>query len=180
MFVGWFPSGDLRNINYFLQLIPFCTPHSVHFIISPASHNADYYTSRAAILVYDYCLTFLTEVETCWSVGKLNWGLGLFYLNRYLTLFGYVPVMLQFFWSTSNPNKTEVSILLLSSGGGKMLKPTLSDVSSRRSRIVIKSTDYIYSCHHLESYHHYLAVTIQIIVSCRSPTFRTPLWRHWL
>ena len=51
-------------------------------------------------------------METCWRVRKLSWGLGLFYLNRYLTLFGSVPVMLQVFWSTSNPNKIEVSSML--------------------------------------------------------------------
>jgi hypothetical protein len=64
----------------------------------------------AAILLYDYCLTFAAEVERCWSARRLNWGLGFFYLNRYSTLFGHVPIMLEFFWSTSNPNKDEVSL----------------------------------------------------------------------
>jgi hypothetical protein len=67
----------------------------------------------AAILLYDYCLTFVAEVERCWVVRRLNWGLGFFYLNRYLMLFGYIPIMLEFFWSTSTPKKIEVSILLL-------------------------------------------------------------------
>ena len=66
----------------------------------------------AAILLYDYGLTFAAEVEWCWSARQLNWGLGFFYLNRYLTLFGHIPVMLEFFWSTSNPNKIKVSISL--------------------------------------------------------------------
>jgi len=69
----------------------------------------------AAVLLYDYCLTLVAEVERCWSARQLNWGLGFFYLNRYLTLFAHVPIMLEFFWSTSNPNKTEVSIPLLQS-----------------------------------------------------------------
>jgi len=90
------------------------------------------YFSWTAILVYDYCLTLFAEVETCWGVGKLNWGLGLFYLNRYLTLFGYIPVMVQHFGATSNPNKTEVSILLPSSRGRKMLKPIQMLVSGSR------------------------------------------------
>jgi len=64
----------------------------------------------AAILLYDYCLKFVAEVERCW-VGKLNWVAGFFYLNRYLTLFGHVPIMMEYFWSTPNPNKVEVSIL---------------------------------------------------------------------
>jgi hypothetical protein len=67
----------------------------------------------SAILLYDYCLTFVAEVERCWVVRRLSWGLGFFYLNRYLALFGYIPIMMMFFWTTSNLNKTEVSILLL-------------------------------------------------------------------
>ena len=63
-----------------------------------------------AILLYDYCLTFAAEVERCWRVRQLNWSLAFFYLNRYLVLFGHVPIMLEYFWS--NPNKTEVSISL--------------------------------------------------------------------
>ena len=65
----------------------------------------------AAILLYDYCLTFVAEVERCWVVGQLSWGLGFFYLNRYLVLFGHIPVMMEYFWTTSNSNKTEVSII---------------------------------------------------------------------
>jgi len=59
--------------------------------------------------------------------------LGFFYLNRYLALFGHIPMMMEFFWTTSNPNKTEVSILLLKitslKPGGKILMCSLSDVS---------------------------------------------------
>jgi uncharacterized membrane protein YqaE (UPF0057 family) len=75
----------------------------------------------AAILLYDYCLTFVAEVERCWVVRRLSWGLGFFYLNRYLMLLGYIPVMLYLFWSTSNPKKTEVSILLLKNPGPEVM-----------------------------------------------------------
>ena len=68
-----------------------------------------------AILIYDYCLTFVAEVERCWAVRRLNWALVFFYLNRYLTILGYIPIMLEYFWLTSNQNKTEVSVLLLKS-----------------------------------------------------------------
>jgi len=93
------------------------------------SLNADYYLSLVSfsILLYDYCLTFVAEVERCW-MGKLNWGTGFFYLNRYLTLFGHVPIMMEVFWSTSNPNKVEI-------------------------------------CHHLQSFHQFLAIAIQIVVA---------------
>jgi len=64
-------------------------------------------------------------VERCWRVKTLSWGLGLFYLNRYFALFGHVPVVLQYFWSTSNPNKTKVNIYILlpSICGGNKLNP---------------------------------------------------------
>lgn len=87
---------------------------SVRWIQSILPHHFPLTTTItwAAILLYDYCLTFAAEVERCWSAHRLNWSLGFFYLNRYLTLFGHVPIMIEFFWSTSNPNKTEVSISL--------------------------------------------------------------------
>ena len=82
-----------------------------------SAHNADIW---AAIPLYDYCLTFVAEVERCWAVRRLSWGLGFFYLNRYLALFGFTPIMLKFFWTTSNSNKTEVSILLLKIPTGEL------------------------------------------------------------
>jgi len=86
-----------------------------------------------AILLYDYCLTFVAEVERCWGVRQLDWTLAFFYLNRYLVLFSHAPVMMQYFWSTSNPNKTEGSISLLPKGPNDgevetILTRNLSDV----------------------------------------------------
>ena len=92
--------------------------YSLHFI-SCCAFPLTMLIIWKAILMYDYCLTFIAEVERCWVVRRLNWSLGFFYLNRYLTLLGYIPVILQRFWSTSNPNKIEVSILLLKNSGPK-------------------------------------------------------------
>jgi len=87
----------------------------------------------AATLLYDYCLTFVAEVERCWVVRRFSWGLGFFYLNRYLALFGHIPIMMEYFWTTSNSNTVEVSILLHKipklRRGGKLLMCSLSDVS---------------------------------------------------
>ena len=86
--------------------------YSIHFI----SYSAFELTTPIiweAIVLYDYCLTFIAEVERCWVVRRLNWSLGFFYLNRYLTLLGYIPIMLEYLWSTSTPKDTEVSIMLL-------------------------------------------------------------------
>ena len=40
-FIAWLPSGDLRNVNYYLNIVPFSMSRSACFIISPASQNAD-------------------------------------------------------------------------------------------------------------------------------------------
>ncbi|KAF9479460.1 hypothetical protein BDN70DRAFT_690012 [Pholiota conissans] len=73
--------------------------------------NANYYFTiiSITIAIYEYILTFSSEVERFWVAGQLNWASGLFYLNRYLVLFGHVPVMFEFFWITSNPNKIKAS-----------------------------------------------------------------------
>jgi hypothetical protein len=57
-------------------------------------------------------------------------GLEFFYLNQYLVLFGHIPIMLEFFWSTFNPNKTKVSTLLLEIPGPEARrKDILPDVT---------------------------------------------------
>ena len=108
-----------RKYNPFLTLLGISTTTllllpSVRWIQSMLPRHFPLITTMTwpAILLYDYCLTFAAEVERCWSAHRLNWALGFFYLNRYLTLFGHVPIMIEFFWSTSNPNKIEVSISL--------------------------------------------------------------------
>ncbi|KAF9446618.1 hypothetical protein P691DRAFT_825383, partial [Macrolepiota fuliginosa MF-IS2] len=52
------------------------------------------------LLIYDYSLTFVDEVERFWPCG--GWDPSyvsiLFLLNRYLTIAGHVPVMWEYFW----------------------------------------------------------------------------------
>ena len=63
------------------------------------------YLTLPAILYFDYLLTLVAEVERVWTSGRLNWAIGLFYVNRYVTIFGHIPVLLEFLWVTSNPQK---------------------------------------------------------------------------
>jgi len=49
------------------------------------------------ILYYDYALTLPAEVDRFWSKRHISWGLALFYGNRYLSLFGHIPVIYQYF-----------------------------------------------------------------------------------
>ncbi|KZT28161.1 hypothetical protein NEOLEDRAFT_1176305 [Neolentinus lepideus HHB14362 ss-1] len=60
--------------------------------------DANYYLGLVAfsILYYDYALTIGIEVDRFWS-PRWNWASFLFYLNRYLGIFGHIPVALQLF-----------------------------------------------------------------------------------
>ncbi|KAF8908526.1 hypothetical protein CPB84DRAFT_1766837 [Gymnopilus junonius] len=75
-----------------------------------AGFAVNYYINLAAftLLVYDYFLTFVPEVERFWCSGRLNWATGFFYFNRYASLLGHAPVMMEFFWSTANPAKISI------------------------------------------------------------------------
>ncbi|KAG6871731.1 hypothetical protein C0993_002817, partial [Termitomyces sp. T159_Od127] len=56
------------------------------------------------ILYYDYALTLSTEVERFWSSESFSWGSAFFYLNRYLALFGYIPILAQNFLNSDIPD----------------------------------------------------------------------------
>ncbi|KAJ2926154.1 hypothetical protein H1R20_g10950, partial [Candolleomyces eurysporus] len=61
----------------------------------------------SAILYFEYCLTFSREVDWVWySKPRITWTHVLFYLNRYLPLFGHFVFLLQVLWiSQDHPNK---------------------------------------------------------------------------
>jgi len=60
------------------------------------------------ILTHEYCFTFRLEVERFWTRNKATWIAAFFFLNRYLALLGYVPVMFQNFWYSSAHNKQTI------------------------------------------------------------------------
>lgn len=60
------------------------------------------------ILYYDYALTLPAEVERFWSSRSLSWASSLFYVNRYLSLFGHIPVMIQYYWDSRRFNTREI------------------------------------------------------------------------
>ncbi|KAF6746319.1 hypothetical protein DFP72DRAFT_905589 [Ephemerocybe angulata] len=65
-----------------------------------------YATSNLALLVYDYLLTFETEVTAVWTC-PWSIGLPLFYVNRYLPLID-VTMMVYFNRSTDNARTCEI------------------------------------------------------------------------
>ncbi|KAJ2914502.1 hypothetical protein MD484_g5903, partial [Candolleomyces efflorescens] len=53
----------------------------------------------SAILYFEYCLTLSREVDWVWnSKPRITWTHVLFYLNRYLPLFGHIVFLLQLLW----------------------------------------------------------------------------------
>jgi len=83
------------------EQIAFQDLESVHY---------SYYLALVSftILYYDYFLTFPWEVERVWKTSGLNWATGFFYFNRYLCLLGHIPVIIEYFWSTSSPRKNDI------------------------------------------------------------------------
>ena len=69
--------------------------YSIHLMTLCPTFSLTMLIIWAAILLYDYCLIFVAEVERYWGVHQLSWGLGLFYLNHYLVLFSYILMMLE-------------------------------------------------------------------------------------
>ncbi|KAJ7305467.1 hypothetical protein DFH08DRAFT_721265, partial [Mycena albidolilacea] len=51
-----------------------------------------------ALLFYDYLLTFEWETSRYWG-AKITWPVFLFFVNRYATLLGNIPVVIQYFWT---------------------------------------------------------------------------------
>ncbi|KAJ7152674.1 hypothetical protein C8R43DRAFT_1003247 [Mycena crocata] len=70
--------------------------------------NVNYYFSIAAftLLFYDYLLTLNLEIVAFWG-SRITWATTLFYINRYMSLFGSIPVVMEYFWTTLDPRKLE-------------------------------------------------------------------------
>ncbi|KAF9062333.1 hypothetical protein BDP27DRAFT_1233747, partial [Rhodocollybia butyracea] len=49
------------------------------------------------ILCYDYLITLDLEVEYFWRCSSTGFGTILFYINRYLSLLGNIPIIIFFF-----------------------------------------------------------------------------------
>jgi hypothetical protein len=48
------------------------------------------------ILYYDYTLTFSREVEFFWPrKNRVGWVSSIYFLNRYVAIFGYIPIVLR-------------------------------------------------------------------------------------
>jgi hypothetical protein len=63
-----------------------------------------------ALLFYDYFLVLDWEISRYWGT-PFTWPNILFFANRYGTLLGNIPVVMEYFWSeNSTPEKIKVSV----------------------------------------------------------------------
>nr|GAT43261.1 predicted protein [Mycena chlorophos] len=60
------------------------------------------------ILVYDYLLTLSREVSGFWGLRRPTWSTVFFFLNRYGSIFGTIPIIVQYFSTTTDPTKYAV------------------------------------------------------------------------
>jgi len=66
--------------------------------------NVNYYVSLISltILYYDHALTLSMEIQRFWIRGPFSWPALFFFLNRYITCLGHIPVVLETFWAPSD------------------------------------------------------------------------------
>ncbi|KAJ6503890.1 hypothetical protein C8R45DRAFT_974009 [Mycena sanguinolenta] len=63
-----------------------------------------------SILFYDFFLTLDWEISRYWGT-PLTWPNALFFANRYGTLLGNIPVVMEYFWSeNSSPRKIKICL----------------------------------------------------------------------
>ncbi|KAF7350298.1 hypothetical protein MVEN_01333800 [Mycena venus] len=70
--------------------------------------NFNAYISLASfcLLFHDFFLTIEREVSRYWGT-RLTWVTFLFYFNRYGSIFGALPVIAEYFWTSSSPSKSK-------------------------------------------------------------------------
>lgn len=98
-----------RNINSYLTLISLSLLQALSAFLTYETDKRCLSFNSTALLVYEYCITFAMEVERVWNTGYFTWAILFFYLNRYLTLLGHAPVVVEFFWYSEADNKPTVS-----------------------------------------------------------------------
>ncbi|KAF9534351.1 hypothetical protein CPB83DRAFT_902292 [Crepidotus variabilis] len=67
------------------------------------------------LLYYDYVLTLSDEIERYWMPNrKITIASALFYMNRYLSLLGHLPNIVEYFWISTDPERLTVCTRLIS------------------------------------------------------------------
>ncbi|KAF7304447.1 hypothetical protein HMN09_00846900 [Mycena chlorophos] len=100
------------------------------------------------ILVYDYLLTLSREVSGFWGLRRPTWSTVFFFLNRYGSIFGTIPIIVQYFSTTTDPTKYAVR----SCGFFEFALLVIDDIPDVRCRVYTM-------------YHQYFALFSQVCVA---------------
>lgn len=66
------------------------------------------------VLYYDYLLTFSCEVEFFWPhENRVGWVSFFYFLNRYVAIFGHIPIVLRLVLGSDCLFRVRVSLTLL-------------------------------------------------------------------
>lgn len=66
------------------------------------------------ILYYDYALTLSREVEFFWPYeNRVGWVSFFYFLNRYVAIFGYIPIVLRLILGSDSLFRVRVLLTLL-------------------------------------------------------------------
>jgi hypothetical protein len=106
------------------------------------------------------------EIQRFWILHSFSWAGFFFFLNRYLSVLGHIPIIMLTFWNATNiVHKSKVSPTLLNgyTSGGSFACRCWYSLHLIRVSGVHMSDEY-FSCHHLHSYHQYLEMATQLVV----------------
>ncbi|KAF7984439.1 hypothetical protein HWV62_14516 [Athelia sp. TMB] len=92
-----------------------------------------------AILYYDWFLTLSDEIERFWNRKNFTWASLFFFFNRYLVIFGNIPVILQSFWEPTNVSTKDMAAPPLAKGAGSVFTNAIS--ATMMSRLMLNLRD---------------------------------------
>ncbi|KIM56079.1 hypothetical protein SCLCIDRAFT_1220572 [Scleroderma citrinum Foug A] len=65
------------------------------------------------VILHDYTLTIVREIELFWKRPKKSWAFALFVANRYITILSRVPFLLHSFWTPGTQFHSRCNFLRL-------------------------------------------------------------------
>ena len=68
--------------------------------------------TSVALLLYDYTLTIVQEIELFWRRPKKSWMFALFVANRYISILGHAQSGVYEFWSPVTPSNYSVGLVV--------------------------------------------------------------------
>ena len=95
----------LAVLTTYLSLFPLVRTIPYSYLLNPTEEII-------AILFLEYILTLDSETQYFWRTKRLGWGTVLFLANRYLSLFGYAPLLATLVVKTESSSVSKYSTLL--------------------------------------------------------------------